>query len=140
MSDAGAYLFAGWNSGSGVFVLVAVIRSVVDAKTDSSRLWRDMENSNLVLNISDHPWMGVGFGHEYVEYQKLEDVSGTYPQYRYATSRTTACSRSSPSPALSEGLASGPCWLQPSSWASSSCSSMLSKPMETSGSVSGSLL
>lgn len=78
------YLAVGWNSsGGGVFAPVAVVRSVIDSKTDSSSLWRDQENTNLVLNISEHPWMGVGFGHEYTEYQKLNDVSGAYPQYRY---------------------------------------------------------
>ena len=79
-----AYLAAGWNSGGGgLFTPVGVVRSVIDSRSDSSSLWRDQENTNLVLNIMDHPWMGVGFGHEYSEYQKVNDVSGAYPQYRY---------------------------------------------------------
>ena len=77
------YLAVGWNSAGGVFAPAALVRSVIDSKMDASTLWRDKENTNLVLNISDHPWTGLGFGHEYVEYDKLNDVSGVYAQYRY---------------------------------------------------------
>jgi O-Antigen ligase len=77
------YAAAGWNSNAGVFKPVAKLRSVVDSKTDSSSLWRDMENANLVVNVAGTPFFGVGFGHQYIEYEKLPDVSSVYPQYRY---------------------------------------------------------
>ncbi len=84
MPLACVYLAAGWNAGGGgLFAPVATVRSVVDSETDASSLWRDKENTNLVLNISEHPWMGVGFGHEYIEYARLDDVSELYAQYRY---------------------------------------------------------
>lgn len=77
------YLAAGWNSNSSVFKPAATIRSIVDSKSDSSSLWRDMENANLVRNISLNPWFGVGYGHEYIEFVQVDDVSALYPQYRY---------------------------------------------------------
>jgi hypothetical protein len=78
------YLAAGWeSSGGGLYAPVAVVRSVIDSRSDSSSLWRDRENTNLVLNIGEHLWTGVGFGHEYIEYDKLDDISGVYPQFRY---------------------------------------------------------
>ena len=79
----GLYVAAGWDQrDSAVFKPVATLRSVVDSKSDGSTQWRDMENSSLVQNISDHPWFGTGFGHEYIEYWKLPSVSESYPLYR----------------------------------------------------------
>jgi O-antigen ligase len=77
------YLAAGWHSDAAVFRPAAMIRSVVESDTDSSSRWRDMENMNLVWNISAHPFFGIGFGHEYVEYRTLDSVAGAYPMYRY---------------------------------------------------------
>jgi hypothetical protein len=77
------YLAAGWNSNSSVFAPAAVVRSLVDSKTDASSLWRDIENWNLIRNVADHPFIGLGFGHQYVEYMPVADVSSMYPQYRY---------------------------------------------------------
>jgi hypothetical protein len=77
------YVGAGWNRATGVFAPVATIRSVVDSKSDSSALWRDRENANLAANIEQHSLFGVGYGHQYIEYKKLDDVSSMYPQYRY---------------------------------------------------------
>lgn len=76
------YLSAGWNSEAGIFKPAAMIRSVVDSKSDSSSLWRDMENENLIKNIGLHPLIGTGFGHEYIEFEVLPDVAGAYPQFR----------------------------------------------------------
>ncbi len=81
---AALYLAAGWNSPySTIFRPVTTIRSVLDSKSDGSTLWRDLENMNLVLNISAHPFWGVGFGHEYVEKILLPDVSQAYPRFKY---------------------------------------------------------
>ncbi len=78
------YLAAGWNHGdSALFKPVGMVRSVVDTKRDSSSMWRDLENMNMVRNISDHPFTGIGYGHEYTEYIKLPDVSAAFPRFRY---------------------------------------------------------
>jgi len=77
------YVSAGWNSQAGIFKPAQIVRSIVDSKSDSSSQWRDMENQNLQTNITMHPWFGVGYGHEYIEFTKLPDVSASYPQFRY---------------------------------------------------------
>jgi hypothetical protein len=78
------YVAIGWNNPySTVFRPVATIRSILDSKSDGSTLWRDLENMNLALNVSAHPFWGVGFGHEYVEHIHLPDVSQAYPRFKY---------------------------------------------------------
>lgn len=78
------YLGAGWdNSSATLFRPVATVRSILDSKSDGSARWRDLENMNLALNISAHPFWGVGFGHEYVEYILLPDVSQVYPRFKF---------------------------------------------------------
>ena len=39
-----AYVVVGWNRGSNLFKPVHILRSVVDAKTDQSSFWRELEN------------------------------------------------------------------------------------------------
>jgi len=78
------YVSAGWNNAdSGVFKPVKMIRSVVDSKSDGSSMWRDLENMNLVNNVKDHPFTGIGYGKQYTEYIKLPDVSASFPRYRF---------------------------------------------------------
>jgi O-antigen ligase len=76
------YLAIGWNSGSGIFTPVRLARSILDSKSDSSTLWRDLENADLILNIQDHPILGTGLGHEYNEFITLPDVSAAFKLYR----------------------------------------------------------
>ena len=78
------YIAIGWNSGAKVFAPVRTIRSVVDSKSDTSTLWRDLENYNLYFTLKGNPLLGTGFGHEYVEAIHLPDISGSYSLYRYA--------------------------------------------------------
>lgn len=78
------YIAAGWNSGAKIFAPVKTIRSVVDSKSDTSTLWRDLENYNLYFTFKGNPVLGTGFGHEYVESIHLPDISSNYSLYRYA--------------------------------------------------------
>jgi hypothetical protein len=78
------YVAAGWNNAnSSIFRPVGTIRSILDSKSDGSTLWRDLENMNLAMNVSAHPFWGVGYGHEYIEHIKLPDVSQSYPRFKY---------------------------------------------------------
>jgi hypothetical protein len=77
------YLVVGWHSDAAIFKPVRVIRSVTDSDSDGSTKWRDFENWNLAYTVADHPVLGSGFGHEYVERWKLPDISGAYRQYRF---------------------------------------------------------
>ena len=85
------YVAAGWNSGAGVFAPVRTLRSVIDSKSDTSTLWRDLENYNLYTTFRTNPILGIGFGHEYIETITLPDITGSlsgavsgYKLYRYA--------------------------------------------------------
>ncbi|MDZ7630058.1 MAG: O-antigen ligase family protein [Gemmatimonadaceae bacterium] len=49
---------------------------------DTSSLWRVLENQNLVWNLRMHRILGSGFGHEWIEFVKLPDISGAFEQYR----------------------------------------------------------
>jgi hypothetical protein len=77
------YCLLGWNSSAAIFKPVKIIRSITDSDRDGSTKWRDFENWNLVFTVADHPVLGSGFGHEYVERWKLPDISGAYRQYRF---------------------------------------------------------
>lgn len=78
-----AYLAAGWGSTSGVFAPVKTVRSIIDSKSDSSTLWRDMENMNLIYTLGAHPFLGPGFGHPYDEVIPLPDISSAFEAYRF---------------------------------------------------------
>jgi len=77
------YLGVGWRSSSSIFKPVQTIRSVVDSKTDRSSETRDVENNNLMATFRQHPLTGLGFGHEYTEFVKMDDIKTIFPQYRY---------------------------------------------------------
>lgn len=76
------YLAIGWNSGSGIFTPVRLARSILDSKSDTSTLWRDLENADLIMNIQENPILGTGLGHEYNEFITLPDVSAAFKLYR----------------------------------------------------------
>jgi len=78
-----AYMVVGWNSTAGFFRPAQMVRSVVDAKVDRSSLDREVENYNLVVTLRTNPLLGLGLGHEYVEFTKGDDISIAFPQYRY---------------------------------------------------------
>lgn len=76
------YVLAGWNSDAVWARPVQTIKSVTEAK-DSSSQTRDVENYNLTVTMKRNPILGSGFGHEYVEFVKMHDISEAFEGYRY---------------------------------------------------------
>jgi len=72
------YVGVGWNSNAGAFGPVQKFRSMLDPKADTSTLWRELENTNLVLTYHENPILGLGFGRPFHEHIKLPDVTGFY--------------------------------------------------------------
>ena len=72
-----AYVVVGWNtsSESKIFAPVKTFRSVGDGETDSSTLYRDLENYNLLMSMRFRPLLGAGFGQPFVEFVKLPNIS-----------------------------------------------------------------
>jgi hypothetical protein len=75
------YAAVGWNSSSGVFAPLSTFRSVAESGRDRSTFFRHVENWNLVVNMEDRPILGRGFGHEFVEFYKNDDIS-FFAQYK----------------------------------------------------------
>ncbi|MES1174358.1 MAG: O-antigen ligase family protein [Myxococcales bacterium] len=76
------YCIAGWNSAYGaLFKPVRMVRSVVDAQTDASSLWRELENMNIVATFKLHPLLGTGWGHPYEEVAALPAVDYSLELY-----------------------------------------------------------
>jgi len=76
------YLILGWNSGGGSFFKPArMMRSVVDAKSDGSSLWRELENYNLIASFQSSPITGLGFGNPYVEFVPMPAVDYSLERY-----------------------------------------------------------
>ncbi len=79
---AAIYVAAGWNNlYSRVFKPVRIIRSVVDAKSDGSSLWRELENFNIIMTFRSNPLFGVGYGHPYLEIVQLPAVDYTLERW-----------------------------------------------------------
>lgn len=75
------YVAAGWDSTSRAFGPVATVRSIVDTKKDRSSWDRDVENYNLALSMKPSPLLGLGFGHEWTEHYKGDDILAFFPDY-----------------------------------------------------------
>lgn len=76
------YLAVGAGHRSGIFAPAASIVSVFKQK-DSSSETRDIENYNLLATLKANPVVGSGFGHEYLELSKADDISHAFAQYKY---------------------------------------------------------
>ncbi len=72
------YVVIGWNKATGVFKGAAMIRSIVDSKSDASTEWRDLENYDLFFTLKSSPVLGVGYGHPYLDEIQLPDVTQYY--------------------------------------------------------------
>jgi len=72
------YVSLGWNSNAGIFSPVQKIRSLTDSKVNTSTLWRELENYDLVDTYAQRPLLGSGFGHPFEEAVKLPDVTSIY--------------------------------------------------------------
>ena len=51
---------------------------MLDSASNSSSLWRDLENYDLVYTYSQAPLLGLGFGHPFIEKIQLPDVTRSY--------------------------------------------------------------
>ena len=75
------YLLIARNHAGGVFKPGNAIMSV-STQEDASSTWRDAENFNLMATLRPNMLLGTGWGHEYNEVIKLDDISRFMPQYR----------------------------------------------------------
>jgi O-antigen ligase len=76
------YVIAGWNvQYSKFFKPVKMIRSVVDANSDGSSQWRELENFNILTTYWQHPIFGSGFGHPFNEVVQLPAVDYSLELY-----------------------------------------------------------
>jgi O-antigen ligase len=57
---------------------VRTFRSLFDSGVDSSTLWRDWENYDLVYTFRQNPLFGSGLGHPYIAAIELPDVTRVY--------------------------------------------------------------
>lgn len=78
----GIYAMLGWSSQFGKFYKpVRMIRSIVDAKSDGSSQWRELENVNIIATFRDGTLFGTGFGHPYKEVVVLPRVDYALERY-----------------------------------------------------------
>lgn len=79
-----AYIAVGWNSQASIFSPIQALRSTgaVGGNVDSSTLYRDTENYNLLLTLRYNQFLGAGFGQPFAEVVKLPDIS-FFKEYRY---------------------------------------------------------
>jgi hypothetical protein len=75
------YLMLARTHDTGIFKPGSAIVSVTQQK-DASSIWRDIENTNLLATLGRGKVVGSGWGHEYVEILKADDISKFMPQYR----------------------------------------------------------
>ena len=71
---ASLYVWLGWGRGGTLFKPVQVLRSVVDAKSDGSSNWRELENFDIMQTLKANPIFGTGYGHGFYEIIKLPAV------------------------------------------------------------------
>jgi hypothetical protein len=76
------YAAAGWRSTSAVFAPAHMLATMT-SKEDRSSGTRDVENYNLVQTLKVRPILGWGFGHEYLEYSRADNISQFFALYRY---------------------------------------------------------
>jgi hypothetical protein len=75
------YIMVGWNANGSIFKPVRTIRSVVDAKSDGSSYWRELENFNLVVQMREGQILGTGYGHPYREFVTMPEVDYTLEHF-----------------------------------------------------------
>lgn len=77
------YIVAGWGHPVGIFKPVGSISTMFGQNQDTSSVMRDIENYNLIKTLKAHPFLGLGWGNEYIEEVRALDISSMFPQYRY---------------------------------------------------------
>ena len=76
------YVRVGGNSNSAFFAPAALIHSVMSGE-DRSSITRDIENYNLIVTLRENKVIGPGFGSEYIEAVKADDISGGFSLYKF---------------------------------------------------------
>jgi O-antigen ligase len=76
------YVAVGWSSSAKIFAPVRTFRSMQDAQVDSSTMFRDLENFNLLQTMRLHPWVGSGFGQPFAMVVQTPDIS-FFREYPY---------------------------------------------------------
>lgn len=78
------YVAVGWNSQAKIFGPIQTYRSLTEGESDSSTLYRDLENYNLMQTMARFPLTGTGFGRPFVEVAVLPNISTMFKEYQYA--------------------------------------------------------
>jgi hypothetical protein len=76
------YLIVGQNRSGTFFKPARQIMSVTNQE-DSSSGTRDIENFNLIVTLKPNKLLGNGWGHEYIELVRADDISVFFAQYRF---------------------------------------------------------
>lgn len=76
------YCTVGQNKTQTIFKPARQIMSVFK-QDDRSSGTRDIENFNLIWTLKPHKVLGAGWGHEYVELVRADDISQHFAQYRF---------------------------------------------------------
>jgi hypothetical protein len=76
------YVKVGGTSTSAVFAPAALIHSAMSGE-DRSAITRDIENYNLIITLKENKILGPGFGSEYIEAVKADDISAGFSLYKF---------------------------------------------------------
>ncbi len=74
------YLALARTISTGIFAPGAELMGIANVE-DSSTQWREIENTDLIYTLLRQRVLGTGWGHEFVEFIPLPDVSGAYREY-----------------------------------------------------------
>ncbi|MCC7053616.1 MAG: O-antigen ligase family protein [Gemmatimonadaceae bacterium] len=77
-----AYVVVGQAGNSRIFKPAKLVTSVI-RQDDRSSSTRDVENYNLLVTLKRVKLLGNGWGHEYIEAVRGDDISEAFPQYKY---------------------------------------------------------
>jgi hypothetical protein len=79
-----AYVAIGWGRPEKIFKPLASFSSVGGGKVDASTKARDNENLGMVIMINQHPILGTGLGHQWLEVDRTHSVPlSVFPMYYY---------------------------------------------------------
>ncbi len=77
------YVYAGRNHGDAWLWKPAAAVASVFTQKDRSSGTRDIENFNLIQTVKLNRLLGSGFGHEYLERVKADNIARTFALYRF---------------------------------------------------------
>lgn len=80
------YVAIGWGRPQGVFTPVRQIRSALSSdKSDTSNLYRELENAGLVLTLQGNRLLGTGLGQPFQEVSTVfsRGLAARWPEYRF---------------------------------------------------------